>query len=60
MHTQFKSEDPERRDHLGDLGVDSRIILKRIVLECVNWMELSQHRFRWPTCVNTMIKRRFP
>jgi hypothetical protein len=30
MHTRFWSENLEGRDHLGDLGVDGRIILEWI------------------------------
>jgi hypothetical protein len=31
MHTNFCSENLKEEDHLGNLGVNGRIILKRIV-----------------------------
>jgi hypothetical protein len=31
MHAMFYSENPKERDHLENLGVDGRIILKWIV-----------------------------
>jgi hypothetical protein len=33
MHEQFYSEDLKRRGHLGDAGVDGRVILKLAVDE---------------------------
>jgi hypothetical protein len=31
MHKHISSENPKKQDHLEDLGVDRRIILKRVL-----------------------------
>jgi hypothetical protein len=38
------SENLKGREHLEDLGVDRRIILKCIVWEGVDWIRLAQNR----------------
>ena len=40
------------RDHLGDPGVDGRIILR--------WIELAQDRDRWRAIVNAVMNLRVP
>jgi hypothetical protein len=50
-------------DHLGDPGVDGRIILKWIFKMwdgCMDWIELSQNRDRWPDLVNAVMNLRVP
>jgi len=46
MHTRFWCEDPKERDHLEDLGIDGRIILKFVFKdfghESVDWICLAQ------------------
>jgi hypothetical protein len=42
------------RDHLGDPGVDGRIILRWI------WVELAQDRDRWLALVNAEMNLRGP
>jgi hypothetical protein len=47
---------PEGRHHLGDPGVDGRIILKWIFKTWegdMDWIELAQDRDRWRALVNT-------
>ena len=51
------------RDHLGDPGVDGRIILRWIFRKWgvgMDWIELAQDRGRWRTLVNAVIKIRGP
>jgi len=55
---------PEGKDHLGNPGVDGRIILRWIFrkwdvggMDCI---ELAQDRDRWRTLVNAVINLRVP
>jgi hypothetical protein len=48
-------------DHLGDPGVDGRIILKLIFKTWdggMDWIELAQDRDRWRALVNTVMSLR--
>jgi hypothetical protein len=50
-------------DHLGDPGVDGRIILKWIFKEfdgSMDWIELAQERDRWRALVSAVINLRVP
>jgi hypothetical protein len=52
-------------DHLKDLGVDGKIILKWIFKKCdggggMDWMELAQDRERWRDIVNAVMNLRVP
>jgi hypothetical protein len=50
-------------DHLGDPGVDGRIILKWTFKKWdggMDWIELAQDRDRWRTLVNAVMNRRVP
>jgi hypothetical protein len=54
---------PERRNHLGDPGVDGRIILKWIFKTWdwgMDWIELAQFRDRWRAVVNEVTNLRVP
>jgi hypothetical protein len=54
---------PEGRHHLGDPGVDGRIILKWIFKEWdggKDWIELDQDTDRWQTLMNAAMNLRFP
>ena len=49
------------RDHLGDPGVDGRIILRWIFREWdvrMDWIELAQNRDRWRALVNAAMNLR--
>jgi hypothetical protein len=50
-------------NHLGDPGVDGRIILKLIFKKLdgtMYWIELTQDRDRWRAVVNAVMNRRVP
>jgi hypothetical protein len=50
-------------DHLGDPGVDGRIIFKRIFKKwdgAMDWIELAQDRDRWWAVVNAVMNFRVP
>jgi hypothetical protein len=54
---------PEGSDHLGDLRVDGRIILKWILKNWnggMDWIDLAQVRDRWRAVVNAVMNLRFP
>jgi hypothetical protein len=52
------------RDHLGDSGVDGRIILRRIFRKWdvggMDWIELAQDRERWRALVIAVMNLRVP
>ena len=51
------------RDHLGDAGVDGRIILRWIFRKgCgdIDWIELTQDRESWRALVNAVMNLRVP
>jgi hypothetical protein len=47
------------RDHLGDPGVDVRIILRwdfrKLAMGGMDWIELAQDRNRWRAIVNAVM-----
>ena len=53
----------KERDHLGDTGVDGRIILREIFRKrdvgC-GWIELAQDRERWRALVTAVMNLRVP
>ena len=58
MHTEFWWENVRERDHLEELSIDERIILKWIFKlqdGRVEWMDLAQDRNKWRALVNTMM-----
>jgi hypothetical protein len=63
VHTGFWWGDLREGDHLGNPGVDGRIILTWIFKKWdggMNWIELAQDTDRWPVLVNAVINRRLP
>jgi len=52
------------RDHLGDPGVDGRIILRWIFRKWnvwgMDWIDEAQHRDRWQALVNEAMNLRVP
>jgi hypothetical protein len=46
------------RDHLGDLGVDVKGILKWILR--IDWIDLAQHKGRWRGLVIAVMNLRVP
>jgi hypothetical protein len=63
VHAGFWWGDPREGDHLGDPGVDWRIILKWIfkTWNGVNdWIELAKDRDRWRALVNAVLNLRVP
>jgi hypothetical protein len=64
VHTGFWWGDLREGHHLGDQGVDGRIILKWIFEKWdeggMDWIELAQDRDRWRALVNAVMKLRVP
>jgi hypothetical protein len=56
-------EKPDGRNHLKDLGVDGRIILKWILEKWdggMDWIDVAQERDRWRAVVNAVMNLRVP
>jgi hypothetical protein len=63
VRTGFWWEVLKERDHLEDLGVGRRIILKWLFKKwggSMDWIELAQVRDRWCAPVNLVMKLRVP
>jgi hypothetical protein len=63
VHKGFWCGDLREGDHLGDPGVDGRIILKWTFKKWnggMEWVELAQDRDRWRAGVNAVMNLRVP
>jgi hypothetical protein len=62
MPTGFWWGDPRGDDHLGDPGIDGRIILKLVLKKWdgMDRIELSQDTDRWRAVVNAVMNLRVP
>jgi hypothetical protein len=63
VHTGFWLGGLREDDHLGDPGVDGRIILKWSFKKWdggMDWIELAQDRDRWRAVVNSVMNLRVP
>ena len=61
--TGFRWGDLSEGDHLQDLGINGRIILKRISKNWdggMNWIDLTQDRDRWRAVVNAVTNFQVP
>jgi hypothetical protein len=63
VHTGFWWRDLREGDHLGDPGVEGRIILKYMPKKwdgVMDWIELAQDSDRWRTLMNAVMNLRVP
>jgi hypothetical protein len=66
MHTKFWLKNLKEGDHIEDLGIDGRVILKWILAKLgggkkgVDWMHLTQDRDQRQVLVNMVMKLKVP
>jgi hypothetical protein len=63
VHTGFWGGDQREGYHLGDPGVEERIMLKWIFKKWeggMDWIELAQDRDRWRAGVNAVMNLQVP
>jgi hypothetical protein len=63
-HKQFFGGNLKERDHLGDPGIDGRVILRWIFrkwnVRSMDWIELAQNRDRWRAFVTAVMNFQVP
>lgn len=56
---EFQTEEPKKRVHLGELGLDGSTILKSILIkqgpEDMGWISQVQDRIQWQAVVNAVM-----
>ena len=64
VYRVLRGDNLREREHLGDPGVDGRIILRWIFRKWdvggMEWTELAQERDRWRALVNAVMNLRVP
>jgi hypothetical protein len=64
VYTGFWCANLRDRDHLGDPGIDGRILLRWIFRKCdvggMDWIDLAQDSDRWRAVVNVVLNLRVP
>jgi hypothetical protein len=62
MRAKFWALNLKGRDHVGDLGVDGRVIFnwRGIGFENMDWIELAQDKDQCAVIVNTVMNLGFP
>jgi hypothetical protein len=63
VHTEFWWGDRREGDHLGDPGLDGRIIRRWIFGKWyggMNWIGLAQDRDRWQALMNAVMNLQVP
>ena len=64
MYIGFCWGNMRERDHLGETGVDGKIILRwifrKLDVGIMDWIELAQYRDRWRALVNTAMNHKVP
>jgi len=61
MHTKFRYGNLRVRDHLEGLGINGKIILKRIFKKLdggKDWIDLAQDSDRWRALLNALMNLR--
>jgi len=63
IYAGFRRGGLREGDHLEDLGVDGRIMLKCMLKNClggIEWIDLARDRGRWMAVVNAEMNLGFP
>jgi hypothetical protein len=58
-HIKLQPGNQKGKDHLGELGVVERMMVKWILNKNMEWLHLAQGRFQWRVLVKAVIKLQF-